>query len=260
MQYSDSLTHSFIANIPLAYKVAKAEIVARYRRSFLGTLWYTVSTIAIVFGLGPLYARIFQISVGDYFVYIAFGIVLWNFVQGTITESCGNILQHESLIKDLSISYTTFSVSNSIKNLLVLAQNLVAIYLVFLVVPGLKSPAPSPIILLILFLEAIFLTYAGFIIGLISARFRDFSPIINIVMQLFFFMTPILWQVRPDMIDGKIIQWNPIFYLIELPRGYILSGILDYGIALKVALLTLLSVVVGEIFHNRFSKRFVFWI
>ncbi len=260
MKLSDTLTYSFISNSKLAYKVAKAEVVARYRRSFLGTLWYTISTVVIVFGLGPLYATIFNVDVGSYFIYIAFGIIFWNFVQGTIVESCGNVIQHESLIKDLSIHYATFSVSNSIKSFLILGQNFIAIYLVFLTQKSLAAPAVSVFILPVLLLEGILLTYVGFIISLVSARFRDFSPIVNIVMQLFFFLTPILWQIRPDIADYKIVQWNPIYFLIELPRGYLLNGNIDVEILTKLSVITLVGVVVAEAFHRRYFKRFIFWL
>jgi lipopolysaccharide transport system permease protein len=260
MKLSDTLTYSFIVNFKLAYKVAKAEIVARYRRSFLGTLWYTISTIAIVFGLGPLYATIFKVEVGGYFVYIAFGIIFWNFVQGAIVESCGNVIQHESLIKDLSIHYATFSVSNTIKHFLILAQNFIAIYLVFLTQKSIHAPSVSVFVLPVLLLEGAVLTYVGFVISLVSARFRDFTPIVNIVMQLFFFLTPILWQIRPDIAQYKVVQWNPIYFLIELPRGYILNGSIDVEILTKLVAIAVASLFLAEVFHRRYAKRFVFWI
>ena len=64
-------------------------------------------------------------------------------------------------------------------------------------------------------------------LGAFCARFRDIQPIVNSVMQIAFFMTPVIW--KPEQLGPSGIRklaLNPFFDLLEIVRGPILGS--DY--------------------------------
>ena len=63
------------------------------------------------------------------------------------------------------------------------------------------------------------------LLGAFCARFRDIQPIVNSVMQIGFFMTPVIW--KPDQLGAAGIAklpLNPFFDLLEIVRGPILGS------------------------------------
>ncbi len=253
------LTKTIYRTFPVAFAFAVFEINARFKRSLLGTFWYTLSTALIIFGLGPLYAKIFSQPLAGYFQYIAYGIIFWNFLQGSITEATGIYSANSSYTKDLGIHSVVFCVASVLKNTLILVQNYIAVIAIFLIA-GFDFRLPSFTLVLILVFEAVLLVYVSFVISLASVRFRDLAPLIAVVMQLFFFLTPILWQTRLDFEDSIVIKFNPINHLITLPRELLLTGGLNWTAFGFVAISTVPALLVAEYTNHKFSKRAVFWL
>jgi len=255
----NTLTFQIVKTFPIAYAFAVFEIHARFRRSLLGTFWYTLSTAIIIFGLGPLYAKIFNQSLNGYFQYIAYGIIFWNFIQGTITDATATLTQNQSYIKDLGINAIVFSVANVLKNLLIFFQNFIAVILIFLIT-GLDIKIPSPAILFVLLTESVLLIYVSSVIALASLRYRDLSPLITTTMQLFFFLTPILWKTRLDFQDSLVILLNPIYHLIKLPRELLTLEVFGYQTQLYIIISILPVALIAEWVNKKYSRRAIFWL
>jgi lipopolysaccharide transport system permease protein len=99
------------------------------------------------------------------------------------------------------------------------------------------------------------------LLGAFCARFRDIQPIVNSVMQIAFFMTPVIWkptQLGPSGIAK--LAFNPFFDLLEIVRGPILgsgiaattwAGALVYSAALCA---------ISWAFFVRARGRVTFWV
>ena len=68
--------------------LAWCEIRQRYRRSVLGPFWLTISTAALLGGMGPLYGTLFGQPLAEYFPHLAIGWVVWSLISGLINEGC----------------------------------------------------------------------------------------------------------------------------------------------------------------------------
>jgi ABC-2 type transporter len=98
------------------------------------------------------------------------------------------------------------SVRTVVRNLLVLAHNIVVVVLVFLIFrvwPDWHAAAALP--------GFAFLGVDGIAVcllfGAICARFRDVAPIVGSVMQIAYFITPIIW--KPQLV-GRNAVWLPL--------------------------------------------------
>src|ERR1700759_129675 len=111
----------------LAWKLGWLDIRLRYRGSMLGPLWLTLSTGIMVGALGFLYARIFQIDVQSYLPYLALSMVLWGFLSTVVAESCTAFTESEGIVRSVRIPFFLFATRVLIRNVLVLAHNVLVI-------------------------------------------------------------------------------------------------------------------------------------
>lgn len=103
-------------------------------------------------------------------------------------------------------------------------------------------------------------TVATLTIGIVSARFRDIPQVINSVVQILFFITPIFW--KPESLKGHayITDFNPLYHLVEVVRAPLLGNVPSAGNYFAVFLLTLINVAIGGVFFARFRSRLAYWI
>ena len=95
---------------------------------------------------------------------------------------------------------------------------------------------------------------------MLCARFRDIAPIVASLMQLAFFMSPVLW--KPELLGDKA-RWlplNPFYVLMETVRGPLVEGGVPALVWLSAALYTLLVAGVALAFFIRFRGRIAFWV
>lgn len=63
---------------------------------------------AMLVGMGPLYAALFNVPMGTFFPHLAMGLVFWMFISGTINESCGVFTQSASYLKHADTPLSLF--------------------------------------------------------------------------------------------------------------------------------------------------------
>jgi len=204
----------------LAATLGWLDIRLRYRGSVLGPFWLTLSTAVMVAALGVLYSALFKMNLHDYLPFLAISIVLWNsYVAAIVGEACSCFLQAEGLIRSIRMPFTLYAVRTVVRNLLVLAHNLiviVAVWAIFDVWPGWDALMAVPGVLLWL-ADSMALCL---LLGTICARFRDIPQIVASVMQIAFFVSPIIW--KPELLQGNSARWlpaNPFYSLLEIVRA-----------------------------------------
>lgn len=244
----------------LAWALGWLDIRLRYRGSMLGPFWLTISTGVMVAALGVLYSTLFKIDLREYLPFLALSQVLWGFLASLVSEACTVFTDAEGVIRSVRMPFFVFSLRALIRNAVALGHNIVVIIVVFGVFrmwPNLDGLMAIPGFLL-WGVDALALTL---ILGAFCARFRDIQPIVNSVMQIAFFITPVIWkptQLPPGSIAN--LAFNPFFDLLEIVRGPILGtpvanttwiGALVYSVALCA---------ISWAFFVRARGRVTFWV
>jgi lipopolysaccharide transport system permease protein len=243
----------------LAAALARLDIRNRYRGSVLGPFWLSLSTTIMVVALGLLYSTIFALPLGDYLPYLAVGLIIWGLISQTVTDACDSLTSAEGVIRQVPLPYTVHALRCVFRNAAVAAHSLPLILVVFLVfghLPGPEAMLALPGLLLVganAFALALML-------GMVCARFRDIPPIIGSVLQLAFFMSPVLW--KPELL-GERRAWlplNPFYTLMETVRGPLVEGGAGWAVWLSALGFTLLSCALAFAFFVRFRSRISFWV
>ena len=233
---------------PVFWGLAMQDIKQRYRRSMLGPLWITASTGVMVGAMGPLYGLLLGQSVGSYTQYLAISIVLWMFISTTVNEAGNVFVGSENFIKQVYMPLSVFVYRMLARNLIMMAHNLLVVLLVLLVLP----PAHFHTLWIVplgFILVVANLTWIVFLLGLLGTRFRDIPQIVINLVQVAFFMSPIIW--RADMLGPNakfLADFNPLYHFMEIVRAPLLgeavrgiSWLVSFGLLLVGGVTTFLA-------------------
>lgn len=245
--------------IRLAWTLGWLDIRLRYRGSVLGPFWLTLSTGIMVGALGYLYAGIFHTDIHDYLPFLALSMVLWAFVSTIVGEACTAFTEVEGVIRAVRMPFFLFAIRALIRNILVLAHNVIVIVVVFAVFrlwPGWHALLAVPGLLLWC-IDSLGLVL---LLGAFCARFRDIMPIVASIMQIAFFITPVIWKPEQLGHGVRLLPFNPFFDLLEVVRAPLLGTLPSMEVWLGAALYSLVMICVAWGFFTRARGRIAFWV
>lgn len=244
----------------LAWMLGWLDIRLRYRGSVLGPFWLTLSTAVMVAALGVLYSTLFKMELQDYLPYLALSLVLWAFLSGLITEACACFQAAEGMIRSVRMPFTLYAFRVIVRNVLVLAHNvlvIVAVYAWFNAWPGVTVLLALPGLLL----WVVDGVACCLLLGAVCARFRDIPPIVGSVLQIAFFVSPIIW--KPELLSGSGAAWlpfNPFYVLLDIVRAPLLGSVPHWTTWASALAFSLLLIGAAWLMFARVRSRLSFWV
>lgn len=239
--------------------LARLDIRNRYRGSVLGPFWLSLSTAIMILALGLLYSALFKMDLATYLPWLAVSLILWNMMSQIVGDACTSLTSSEGIIRQVPLPYTVHALRCVFRNAVVAGHSLPVILLVFLATGHL--PGPEALLALPgLALIAVNGFAVALLLGMICARFRDIAQIVASVMQLAFFMSPIIW--KPELLGAQQV-WLPLnaFYAVmETVRGPLVDGGVAPLIWVSAILYTAATCAVAFAFFVRFRGRIAFWV
>ena len=235
------------------------DIRQRYRRSLLGPIWLTLSTAIFVSAIGFLYAKFFGQPVGEFLPFVAIGFIVWILLQTSVTEACVVFVESESVIKQIKLPFSVHVSRMLCRNFVIFLHNLLIVPVVLLATG--KSITWSVLVLPIsLLLLAWNCFWIGLVLATVCARFRDIPPLVGSVMQLVFFLSPVIWLPAILGNRGWIATYNPVHHLMDLIRAPVLEGRIPWdSLAVALAIALAGSAVSFAVFAH-FRHRLAYWI
>ncbi len=240
------------------------DIKQRYRRSVLGPLWITVATGVTALAMGILYGTLFGFDIKDFLPYVILGLIFWNFISNSVLEGAVVFSTNEGLIKQLPAPISVHVYRVVWRQLIIFAHNIV----IFGVVVAVFRPPITWSALLFFPAMALFVLNAiwvTIVFGILSTRFRDISQLMTTVVQLAFFMTPIIWKLGPEMghrvgSRARLVELNPLFHYIEITRGPLLGehvAFYHWGVVLGC---TAIGCIAAMIVMRNYRSRVAYWV
>ncbi len=235
------------------------DIRLRYRGSLLGPFWLTLSTTVMIAALGFVYSTLFHQELHDYLPFLALSLVLWNATSSLVTEACTVFTAAEASIRAVRLPFTVYAARLIVRQLLVLLHNVVviaAVYLIFNVRPGLTALLAVPGF-------AIWLVdgmACCLLLGVFCARFRDIPQIVSSIMQIAFFVTPIVWKPEQMREGSQFLPLNPFYTSLEIMRGPLLGTTPPAAIWLSALLYSGALWIAAWLVFARVRGRLAFWV
>ncbi|MCT2155132.1 galactan export ABC transporter permease subunit Wzm/RfbD [Corynebacterium sanguinis] len=242
------------------------DIKQRYRRSTLGPLWITIATGVMALALGLLYSMLFQISVREFLPHVTVGFIIWGFIAGCIKDGSDIFIENEGLIKQLPSALSVHVYRLVWRQLLFLAHNMV-IWVLLVVVFDIPLSWNTLLTIPALALLVINGVWVTMLFGIIATRFRDVAPLLESMVQLLFYVTPIVWTTQTLKEQGgevaqraRIAELNPLYHYLEIVRAPLIGKETDlyhWGI---VGACTVVGLLLALLVMRQWRFRVPYWV
>ncbi len=232
---------------------------ARFARTTLGSFWLGFSNLLSIGTLGIVYGTVFSVdNFRSYFIYLGCGLVIWNTISSSISNSPQLFAHNSSNIKNMNLKPLFYTLEEWSFQLQTFIQSFTLVFFVliffqFSLVINLLIYSWLPFLNLF-----IFIYWFPVIVCLISVRFTDIAQLVPIVLQLVFLTSPILYRKESLGPLAWITNINFIYQVLDPIRISIINGYVNYQDSIFLFIVNLIGLVSTLIYLNYESKRLPF--
>jgi lipopolysaccharide transport system permease protein len=244
----------------LIVHLAWQDVRQRYRRSLLGPFWLTISVAVQIGSLGLVYGELFHMNLAVYLPHLAVGLTVWSMFSTTINDGCTCFIASESFLKQVALPKMIFPARIVLRSLITFGHD-VGIVVIVLAVYAQPTPLEVLASLLGIAIFAVNGLWIGLLFGMASARFRDLAPIVGSVLQVAFFLTPVIWL--PSAVGGRlalVLSLNPFAAFLSIVRDPLFGlspTALSWGM---VGGVTVVGWFLAFVLFARFRARITYWL
>lgn len=237
----------------------KREFQSKYRNSLLGAAWTILNPLAMIFVYTVIFAQIMKAklpgvdSTFGYSIYLCAGVLTWGLFAEIIGRGQTVFLEHANLIKKISFPRICLPV------VVILSVGLnfmiiFGLFTLFLVVSGNFPGWAYLAVLPVLAVQILFSIGLAIIIGVLNVFFRDVGQFFGIVLQFWFWVTPIVYPatILPEGIKSLMV-YNPMATFMAAYQGVLVRGVVpDWRDFIWITVISLgLCVFAMRLFRKR---------
>ena len=236
------------------------DIVCQYRRSKLGPLWETVNVLVMTLGITVVSAAVIGGTTADLIGYIGLGIIVWSFISSSIIEGASTFVRNASYITGTNLSIDLYVGRTIFKSFIVFCHQLI-LYPLALVMGFVSLSWTSPLALVGLLLLVLNSYWMVTFLAFVCARYRDVELVIRNFLQLAFFITPVFWDYRHIAGNRQfIVDYNVLFYFIEIVRGPLLGELPPLGYYVIVLAVTVVGYSLALLVYRQMRRQLAFYV
>lgn len=208
----------------------KREFQSKYRNSLLGAAWTVINPLAMIIVYTVIFSQIMRAklpgidSAFAYSIYLCAGVLTWGLFAEIVTRAQNTFLEHANLLKKLSfprLCLPVTVVANALLNFFIVF----GLFSVFLLISG---NFPGLVYLALIPVLAILVAFAiglGISLGVLNVFFRDVGQFFGIVIQFWFWLTPIVYPISilPESVR-PLMGYNPMASLMTAFQDILVTG------------------------------------
>ena len=228
----------------------------------LGPVWLLVGPSLFIFFLGQLYAHIGGVTLSDFLPHLTIGLVTWTLISGFVIGSTTVFQRARAQILQGGFSLRDIVLVDVFSTILQFSHQVVLILAVFLVFQLSVTwyAATSLVGLALLIANGIWLTE---LFGVIGARYRDLSEVMQAIMRIAFLATPILWMPGGSGrggVMGAFLVYNPFYHFLDLVRAPLMGSPIDPLSWIIVICITLFGFLLSWLVRSRLAHNVALWV
>ncbi len=202
----------------------------RYKGSALGYLWTQLAPLLLMLVFWFVFSRLLSSSISMFPIFLIIGLLAWNFCNEAVMGGARSVIDNANLIKKVFFPREVLPLVSVLSSLLNYALSLPMMFLLMLLVQlgtlgRLNFAWTFAYLPVLLIIQSILLAGLALLTSALAVRFRDFVHLIGILMQFWFFLTPVVYSI--DSFNSTVfglplaivVRWlNPMASLIEFYR------------------------------------------
>lgn len=238
----------------LFYSV-KVIMKKKFRGSVIGPIWNIIGAFILITVLSLVYGKYFFAKSGDFLSYLSISLFIWLFISNSLNGMVGIFYEKKNILLESSYNHKIFIFENIMNNFYIFLYTLPVIILMF-VLNEVKFSINFILSIFAIFIIIINLILAGNFLSIMSPIYRDVPKIVENILVIGFFATPIIWY--ESILSGKskmLLYLNPFYYFFKILRDPLFS-IIDKQYFFYV-LVVIFITIINFLFSFYIEKKFV---
>lgn len=208
----------------LAVNLTLRELRGKYKRSFLGWSWSLLNPLATMITFTVVFRFIIKVPVleGDpsgmkiFAFFLLCGLLPWNLTVTGMTGGMSALIANANLIKKVFFPREILVAANIFASTVSLLIELGVLAIALLVFGNFVVPWIPGVILLVL-IQTVFVVGLGLLASVLNVYFRDVQHFIGILLQIWFYLTPIIYPVTLVPKNAELLGYTlPVRFLYGL--------------------------------------------
>lgn len=246
--------------------LVRRDFVARYKQSILGPLWFILQPLLMMLVFTVIFGRLAQLpsdGVPHSLFYLA-GLTGWNFFALALTSTAATFTGNTHLFQKVYFPRMVVPVAGTVSAIFSFAVQLVLFLMVFVIIAvsasGSVDYGPNLKLLWLPLVVAQTLALAlgvGLWFASITAKYRDLTHLMQLIVQLWLYLSVILPQSSLEGRFGMLVYINPMTPVIENYRLMLLNtGEYSLSASLCSLAITLTALLSGILVFQRTERTF----
>jgi lipopolysaccharide transport system permease protein len=200
----------------------------RSKRSLIGVAWPLVAPLFLLVLYGYLFSTVFSVPIDEYRIYLFAGLLPWTFFVQAVHDSLQSISQEADLVRRAPMPVHQLPLARvAVMAIPFAIQLVVFLGIVAAVGPGL-DPTLLPLLVAPVVATVLLVAAAAMLLALIDVYNRDLRYVLNNLLTVWFFLTPIVYHER--MTSGPlraVTAVDPMSWVIGQFQDVIHAGAID---------------------------------
>ncbi len=243
------------------------DLKVRYKNSVLGVLWSLLNPLLMTLVFTVVFTLMVPSRIAKFPVFFMAGFLPWSFFAASVSSATGSIVSNSGLIKKVYFPREILPIADVLSNLVHLLVAFVVLFAMILIFGVRLTPAVLLLPLIIL-AELMFITGMALLLATMNVFYRDTQHIWSIVLQAWFFLTPIFYPItlmpQDKVILGMTVNiqlWarrlNPMASLIASYQDVLYWGSpTGWDFFLRTFATCLATLIIGFAVFSHYSHRF----
>ena len=219
--------HQAIQSRRIVFDLACRDFKSRYLGSYLGIVWAFINPLVTILVFWFIFDMGFKSKpVADfpYILWLVSGIVPWFFFSDAWTSAATAIIESQYLVSKVVFRVSLLPIVK-IASTFVVHLFLVFVTMILFLLYGRLPTLTYLQIPYYIFSMLVLLLGLAWLTSAVTVFVRDLGHLIRIILQLLFWLTPILWSI--DILPKNfqnIIKYNPVYYIVQGYRNCFISN------------------------------------
>lgn len=247
----------------MVWELSKNDFQSRFAGSYFGVIWAFILPVVTML----LYWFVFQVglragNVSEYpfILFLMSGMIPWFYFSDALNGTANVLMEYSYLVKKVVFEVDILPVIKVISNIFV-HLFFIAFIMIICAIYGYKPDVYSLQIVYYILCNCILVLGLGYIISACTVFFRDLTQVVNIILTMGVWITPIMWDAEATLSPSLRILFmaNPVYYIVDGFRDSLLAKnwFWDKPVwTIYFWIVTILIYIVGISVFNRLKPHF----
>jgi ABC-type polysaccharide/polyol phosphate export permease len=195
--------------------LVERQLRLRAKRSLFGVAWPLIAPLLLLALYTFVFGRVFDIQLDDYAIFLFSGLLPWSFLVQSVHDGLQSISFEPELVRRAPFPYAYLPLARVIVMAIPFLLSLLAFAVVCLMTDHLQ-PEHLPLLVIPVLATILVVATLTMLVALVDVFNRDIRYVLNNVITVWFFLTPIVYTKRQTEDHLRFLQYvDPMAWVIK---------------------------------------------